>query len=737
MTSRDGLNHHNHCVGKKLLIVDDEPTSIRVLAETLPPYYQLFSATSGQEALKLAARIQPDLILLDIRMPDMDGYELFRAMQADQFLRTIPIIFVTALTGEEDESIGLALGAVDYITKPFRPAIVRQRISNYLELKQRRDEQLSRVEESLRESEERFRLFMDMSPTVSWIKDDQGRYLYISRTFEHRFNLRSKETYGRRDEQIWPLEIAHELQRNDLAVLTADSPMEFTEKTVNPDGSPCYWLSSKFPFRDSSGNRYIGGVGVNITERNRIQEEVQSSEIRYRALFNNMLHGFAHCRMLYDDQGQPEDFIYLEVNDYFNRLTGWQNVVGKRISEIIPDIREIHPELLEIYGRVAMTGETENFDFEFKPLKIWLTNAAYSITPGYFSITFADISRRKQFEQQLQRKVEEIGILKQQVESENNFLRAEIRDRLEPGEMVGTSPALRAVLAQASQLAKSDITVLLQGETGTGKELLARYLHQQSNRSRQKLFRVSCAAIPFSLMESELFGHEKGAFTGAMERRIGHFELADQATLFLDEIGELPLEAQAKLLRILQEGEFCRVGSPRTIKTDTRIIAATNRNLSEEVQQGRFREDLYYRLSGFPLTIPPLRDRSEDIPLLVWAFVHELGAKMGKNITRISSQEMTALQQHAWPGNIRELRNVIEHALIFSRNETLQFRLPTIPHCGSGGSLTLQEVESQHIIQVLRSTNWRVDGPKGAARLLGLNPNTLHSRMRKLGIHSP
>ena len=221
--------------------------------------------------------------------------------------------------------------------------------------------------------------------------------------------------------------------------------------------------------------------------------------------------------------------------------------------------------------------------------------------------------------------------------------------------MIGTTPALRRVLTQAAQLAASEITVLIQGETGTGKELLARYLHQQSNRSRRPLYKLSCAAIPTSLLESELFGHEKGAFTGATDRRIGHFELAHQATLFLDEIGEILLEAQAKLLRVLQEGEFCRIGGSTTLKTNVRIIAATNRNLAEDVRQGRFREDLYYRLSGFPLTIPPLRERSEDIPLLVWAFVRELGARMGKTISRISAGEMTALQQYSWPGNMRKL----------------------------------------------------------------------------------
>ena len=283
-------------------------------------------------------------------------------------------------------------------------------------------------------------------------------------------------------------------------------------------------------------------------------------------------------------------------------------------------------------------------------------------------------------------------------------------------------------------------TVLLLGETGTGKGVIARAIHSSSARKDRAMITVNCTSLPANLIESELFGREKGAFTGSNARQIGRFELADGGTVFLDEIGEMPLELQSKLLRVIQDGEFERLGSPRTIKIDVRIIAASNRNLEEEIKLGRFREDLFYRLNVFPITIPPLRQRTDDIPLLVQFFMHKFNKKVGKKIASISNDTLNTLQEYHWPGNIRELESVIERAVILSQGSVLQVldRFDTFRKADEkneeGDIKALAELEQHHILQVLNKTGWRIEGKNGAAKLLGLNPSTLRARMRKHGI---
>ncbi len=476
----------NEIKDARLLIVDDHPKNIQVVGKILSNNgYRSIIARNGIEALKAAKQALPDLILLDVMMPEMDGYETCIQLKALPLTKDIPVIFLTAKTETEDIVQGFELGAVDYVNKPFNSHELLARIRTHLELKQ------------------------------------------------------------------------------------------------------------------------------------------------YKA----------HLEQL----------------------------VEQRTAEL---------------------------------------QGAY----------------------------DQIKELKDRLQIENTYLREEVAVHYKHKEIIGQSESLKEVLIQIEQVAVTASTVLLLGETGTGKEVLARAVHNLSSRKNRTMVKMNCAALPSTLVESELFGHEKGAFTGAISQKMGRFEVANGSTLFLDEIGELPLELQAKLLRVLQEQQFERLGSSRTIEVDVRIIAATNQDLDKAVKEGRFREDLYYRLNVFPVLIPPLHERAEDIPSLVWTFVKEFQAVMGKKIESIPKKSMDALQQYSWPGNIRELRNVVERAMILSQGKTLLIQLPKIENLPSFSGMTLEAFERQHILEILEKTNWRVRGQNGASELLGLKPSTLESRMKKLGI---
>ena len=350
---------------------------------------------------------------------------------------------------------------------------------------------------------------------------------------------------------------------------------------------------------------------------------------------------------------------------------------------------------------------------------------------------FSNVVARSESDEALQQAMSEVERLRDQLHAENLYLRREVDDHFGTGVIIGRSAVVRRVLEQLRQVATTDSTVLLLGETGTGKELFATYLHSLSARRDRLMVRVNCSAIPTTLMESELFGREKGAFTGALARQIGRFELADHSTIFLDEIGELPADVQVKLLRVLEERQIERLGSPKAIHVNVRVIAATHRNLEQRIADGAFREDLFYRLNVFPIQVPPLRDRIEDIPLLVWRFVTEFSKTFGKRIDAIPRDNMAALQRYAWPGNIRELRNVVERAMIMSTETRLTITIPT-PAPGAGKrSLKLVEVEKEHMLYVLKTAGWRIRGAGGAADQLGLKPTTLETRMAKLGISRP
>ncbi len=492
-----------------ILVVDDTPENLALISSLLKDTYKVKVANNGDKALEIAASdAPPNLILLDIMMPGLDGYEVCRRLKHEPQTMHIPVIFLTGRSEVEDEKQGLELGAVDYIAKPVSPAIVLARVKNHLALKAMAD----------------------------FLRDQ-----------------------------------------------------------------------------------------------------------------NNLLE--------------------FEVAKRTHQL-----VVAKEEAERKKHIAE--HSLLEIKK------------------------------------------------------------LQEQLEAERAYLQEEIKLEYNPTKMIGQSDVLKYVLHKVEQIAGSDTTVLILGETGTGKELIARAVHDLSLRKNRTLVKVNCAALPANLIESELFGHEKGAFTGSLSRHRGRFEVADGSTFFLDEIGELPLELQGKLLRVLQDGEFERLGGTQTLKVDTRIIAATNRNLEEEVRKGRFREDLWYRLNVFPITSPPLRDRRDDIPLLVDFYVKKIAKRMGKTIDVVPTVTMETLQQYHWPGNVRELENVLERAVINSSGPKLRLLDELKPPSKDfpAGPRTLAAVERDYILQVLEQTQWKISGKKSAAEILDLDRSTLRARMSKLKI---
>jgi formate hydrogenlyase transcriptional activator len=492
-----------------------------------------------------------------------------------------------------------------------------------------------------------------------------------------------------------------------------------------------------------------------ITDQRQTEEVLKISETRYRRLFETAQDGIL---ILDAETGQITD-----VNPFLVKMLGYSHAdfLGKKLWEIGPfkNIKASKASFLELQDKGYVRFEDLPLEAkDGRQIAVEFVSNVYLVNHlKVIQCNIREITERKRLAEALQkahheleRRVEdrtveletalsEIKALTHRLEAENIFLRQEIAMKHQFSDIVGQSDGLKYVLYRAEQVAPLDTTVLILGETGTGKELIAAAIHHLSPRRDRPLITVNCAALPVNLMESELFGREKGAFTGADTRQIGRFEIAHGSTLCLDEIGELPLELQAKLLRVIQHNEFERLGSSQTIKVDVRIVATTNRNLEEEVRQGRFRQDLYYRLNVFPITVPPLRQRKDDIPLLVQTFVARYARKLGKQITSIKKEAMKALQDYSWPGNIRELESIIERAVILCPGPALQLadKLKDPGLFSPSTGETLEELERNQIRKVLSETRWRMEGKDGAAAILGLHPSTLRARMHKLGISRP
>jgi formate hydrogenlyase transcriptional activator len=495
----------------------------------------------------------------------------------------------------------------------------------------------------------------------------------------------------------------------------------------------------------------VCAVIVDITERKKMEEALKISETRYRRLFESAQDGVL---ILDAETGQIAD-----VNPFLLDMLGYtrEELLGKKLWEIgtFRDIEASKATSLELKSKGYVryhdlpleTKEGRQIAVEFVS-NVYLVNHKKVIQCNIRDTTERKLTAEalKKSHNELERQavelrtaLSEIETLKEQLEAENIYFRQEIKMKHQLDHILGQSDGLKYVLYRAEQVASTNTTVLILGETGTGKDLIAAAVHNMSPRKNRPLITVNCAALPGNLIESELFGREKGAFTGADTRQVGRFEVANGSTLCLDEIGELSQEVQAKLLRVIQHNEFERLGSSHTTRVDVRIIATTNRDLEEEVRKGRFRQDLYYRLNVFPITVPPLRQRKEDIPLLVPAFIERYSRKLGKQITSIAKETMKALQDYPWPGNIRELESIIERAVILCPGPVLQLadklEISSLPF--SSSMRTLEETERNQIHKILSETRWRIEGKDGAAAILGLHPSTLRARMHKLGILRP
>ena len=590
---------------------------------------------------------------------------------------------------------------------------------------------------------ERFRIAVEACPTAMIMADAEGKIVLANSQVEKIFGYQREELIGKSIEVLVPERFrgAHFSYRKEFAKHPTARPMGAGRDLygLRKDGSEFHIEIGLNPIQADEGDLVLSAI-TDITDRIRVMEAVRNSEALFRKVANS-------APVMIWMAGPDKQCIF--CNDNLLKFTGRtleEEIQNGWAIALHPDdqsrCEEAYSKAFDARVDFEIEYRLRRFDGEYR----WVVERgvpnfeADGTFRGYIG-SCLDITERKQSEQalidangQLMEANQRIEKLKELLEHENVYLQKEIIVERNHHEVVGRSEAIRRVLMKAEQVAPTNSAVLLLGETGTGKELIARAIHRNSKRKDRLMVKVNCAALPASLVENELFGREKGAYTGALTREIGRFELANESTIFLDEIGELPLELQAKLLRVLQEGEFERLGSSRTIHVNVRVIAATSRDLEAAVREGKFREDLYYRLNVFPIRIPPLRERREDIPMLTWHFLRDLGGRMGREIESVHATTMTAFQNYSWPGNVRELRNVIERHLITNQGPVFEAELPEAIHTANFAEGTAEESERNHIRRVLERTGWRIRGQGGAGEILGLKPTTLESRMKKLGI---
>ncbi|MDJ0656036.1 MAG: sigma-54-dependent Fis family transcriptional regulator [Xanthomonadales bacterium] len=579
------------------------------------------------------------------------------------------------------------------------------------------------------------------TPVLATTIDEDGRYLDVSDAFAARLGYKLDTLRGLRPDDLATPECARRIRDEYRPILRRTGqiqnvPVEFLTR----GGATVHLVTSSISETDDEGGASFSfAVYSEIGEVARIEE-------RFRNLYRSsptMLHSM-----------DPDGCI-VEVSSRWLRRMGYERseVLGKSMFDFYSPAtnREIQSGDLK---RLVELGEYSNAPREMvtkdgRTIEVIASAAVErddSGNPLRIYVASKDMTRHNKAQRELKEAFEENARLRRQLELERDYLRETIDVEMNFGRMVGSSPGLQRVLAGVQAVAASDASVLITGESGTGKELVAHAIHAASSRADRPLVKVNCASVPRDLFESEFFGHVRGAFTGAHRDRVGRFQLADGGTIFLDEVAEIPLELQAKLLRVLQERQFERVGEDRTRSVDVRVVAATNKDLEEEVAGGRFREDLYYRLSVFPLTVPPLRDRSDDVIQLTTHFIRQICQDAGRPLLRLTQADADRLRAYHWPGNIRELRNVLERAVILARGDRLVIDLPDENRAeaepapaGKAPPSFLTEAqfrqkEKENLVAALEHAGWRVSGPNGAASLLGLKPSTLNSRMKAFGV---
>ena len=586
------------------------------------------------------------------------------------------------------------------------------------------------AEEALQRTQERFRLLVHgVKDYAIFMLDPAGRVATWNEGAERIKGYKADEIIGQHFSRFYTQqEIDEGKPDHELKLAASEGQFEDEGWRIRKDGSRFWATVTMTSVRDSKGELLgFSKVTRDFTERKNAEQALRLSEERFRSLFE-----FSPDAIIVSDREGKITEVNGQVQKFFGY--GREELVGESIESLVPErFRTQHPNYRRDYVEHPRTRQMgiglklygKRKDGSEFPVDIMLSPVE---TPGGRIVlsVIRDLSEKMQAEEELARKERERRYLEEELNTVHNF-----------EEIIGESLGLKRVLKQVETVAETDVTVLILGETGTGKDLIARAIHNLSSRREQTLVKLNCAAIPTGLLESELFGHEKGAFTGAISQKVGRLELAHHGTLFLDEVGDLPLELQPKLLRALQEKEIERLGGTRTIPVDVRLIAATNRNLEKLVADREFRSDLYYRLRVFPITIPPLRERREDIPLLIRYFVTKHSRRMNKGIETIPADIMNALTRWHWPGNIRELENFIERAVILSSGHTLRAPLAELqmPAAAPTTGITLEANEREHILRVLRETRGVIGGPQGAAVRLGLKRTTLNSKLKKLDIH--